>query len=935
MPSLSSPHAFRPRIDDLEERVVLTAGDLDPSFGTGGFTIANMLAPSEAYDAALQEDDKIVLAGYTRNGNEDQLALARFTANGVLDSSFGGDGRVLTNFGAVGTEELRGVAIAGDGKIVSVGFWRPVSNFQVVVMRHLSDGTPDNTFDGDGVVILSVGTNSTGASVAVQDDGKILVGGHSDFSFLMLRLNVDGTPDTTFGGGDGIVTTESTNESIVDIVIQDDGKILACGRGGGGPSFIVMRFESDGDLDPTFNSTGKVKLSFGNFGGAQGLALQPDDKIVAVGTQVNDFSSAADVVVVRLNSDGSPDNSFSGDGQVVIDLPGGIASAGEEVALQANGKILVTGNDNGVGNGKRVLLARFHADGSPDNSFGGDGVVQSDFRAGFNHDIGRGVLVQTGNQFVVAGNSVNEFLVARYDGDTRPVVDAGPNASSPKHATFTRDGSFVDADSTSWTGTVDFGDGSGVQELDLDAGDQTFALSHVYQATGTFTVTVTVTDPEGMSGVDSFTVTVSNVKPIVQAGADASVAEGSVFSQSGSYVDPYSPSWTATVDYGDGSGVQPLELDEDTQSFVLNHLYVDPGIYTVTVTVADEQSDTGSDELEVEVTNVAPTAHISGPTRGVRGQRLTFVLEAADPPAPGVAEEFTYAIDWNGDGVADESVVGLSLVQVEHTYAEIGTFAPRLIVTDEGGQSSSEAVAAAVEVVAWDLQPAGGLPADTALIVGGTTVNDTILIEPRQGQWKIKINGVKVGMVAPVGRIEVHGQAGNDSIDISAAITKPAWLFGDSGVDTLRGGGGADVLQGGDGADVLNGRGGRDLLLGGAGGDTVKGGGSEDVLIGATTLFDADPVALAALHAEWRSTRTYPERVANLRGTGSGPPFDARLNADYFLRLSGAAPTVLDDDRADRLLGGSQRDLFFAHLQGVFKDTLADAAGSETVVSEP
>ena len=173
---------------------------------------------------------------------------------------------------------------------------------------------------------------------------------------------------------------------------------------------------------------------------------------------------------------------------------------------------------------------------------------------------------------------------------------------STRGDTFTGAGSFTDPGADTWTGTVDYGDGSGVQPLALNP-DKSFALSHSYADDGTYTVTVTVTDDDGGVGSDTLVVTVNNVPPSVDAGPDDTIDEGDTFTGAGSFTDPGADTWTGTVDYGDGSGVQPLALNPD-KSFALSHPFATDGVYTVTVTVADDDGGVGSDTLVVTVNAV-------------------------------------------------------------------------------------------------------------------------------------------------------------------------------------------------------------------------------------------------------------------------------------------------------------------------------------------
>lgn len=183
-----------------------------------------------------------------------------------------------------------------------------------------------------------------------------------------------------------------------------------------------------------------------------------------------------------------------------------------------------------------------------------------------------------------------------------PVVNAGPDASLLEGGAFSSGGLFTDSSSTSWTATVDYGDGSGPQPLTLKA-DKTFDLQHVYGQNGVYTVTVFVTDDENGTGVDTAIVTVGNVAPTVNAGPDAAINAGGTFSSAGSFSDPGADTWSATVDYGDGSGLQPLTLNPD-KTFSLGHVYDIPGSFQVTVTVNDGDGGSGSDTANVTVSPV-------------------------------------------------------------------------------------------------------------------------------------------------------------------------------------------------------------------------------------------------------------------------------------------------------------------------------------------
>ncbi len=170
----------------------------------------------------------------------------------------------------------------------------------------------------------------------------------------------------------------------------------------------------------------------------------------------------------------------------------------------------------------------------------------------------------------------------------------------------------------------------------------------------------------------------------------------------------------------------------------------------------------------------------------------------------------------------------------------------------------------------------------------------------------------------------LFGGDGNDELD---GGTGDDLLFGDEGNDELYGRAGNDLLIGGNGDDYLDGGSENDVLIGGLGQDQLFGGSGNDLLIGSSTRFDTNATALRAILAEWTSSRNYVERIANLRGTSSGP----RDNQDYFLKVTGPQATVFDDSVEDNFTGGSGRDWYFARLTGSKKDKLNDLDNNEVV----
>ena len=172
------------------------------------------------------------------------------------------------------------------------------------------------------------------------------------------------------------------------------------------------------------------------------------------------------------------------------------------------------------------------------------------------------------------------------------MVTVNPAAQVSEGTSFSGGGSFSDPDSSSWTATVNYGDGSGSHPLALSG--RSFTLGHSFADEGTFAVTVTVSDDGGASGRGSTSLRVVDVAPVVQAIPPANLAGSGTktYSQPGSFSDPASDTWTATVDYGDGAGPQPLVLAGRT--FTLNHQYSQGHTYTVTVVITDDDGSSGT-----------------------------------------------------------------------------------------------------------------------------------------------------------------------------------------------------------------------------------------------------------------------------------------------------------------------------------------------------
>ncbi|MEL0587155.1 MAG: tandem-95 repeat protein [Candidatus Thiodiazotropha sp. (ex. Lucinoma kazani)] len=350
------------------------------------------------------------------------------TVNNAPDFGDGdADGIVTTPIGS-GDDDGTSVTVQADGKILVAGYSHNGSNNDFALTRYNADGSLDTSFGGgDGIVTTAVGSNNDNAfSVAVQTDGKILVGGYSriggNYDFALTRYNADGTLDTSFGGGDGIVTTGvgTLDAYANDITVQTDGKILVAGESYNGSDidFTLIRYNTNGTLDTGFGGgDGIVTTDVGSgFDQGRSVTVQADGKILVGGYA--DIGIAKDFALTRYNTDGTLDTSFGGGDGIVTTTVGPAADYGQSVTVQADGKILVAG-DTYNGSNYDFAVTRYNTDGTLDTSFGGDGIVTTDLGAG--HDFGFGVTTQTDGKILVAGygdiGPNKDFALVRYNSD--------------------------------------------------------------------------------------------------------------------------------------------------------------------------------------------------------------------------------------------------------------------------------------------------------------------------------------------------------------------------------------------------------------------------------------------------------------------------------------------------------------------------------------
>jgi uncharacterized delta-60 repeat protein len=327
----------------------LTNGELDYDFANLGVIqrITNDLE-GEAYSVAIQKDDKIVVAGYSISPatNNEEITLIRFTENGIVDKSFGNKGLIVT---AVSDEKdvASSVAIQSDGKIVVVGSTDHKPTTDIVLIRYNENGSLDYSFGIGGIVITDINSGfDIGKSIAIQGDGKLIVSGftHVGNKFFMTLLRYDsiGTLDPTFGMGGIIVTDINGRRGKMDMVLQNDKKIILVGPSEVENShhYTVLRFNNDGSLDKTFGRNGITKTIIGDYSEAESVALDLNGNIIVAGTTE---LGNEQFVVAMYNQGGMLVPEFGLDGIVKTSFIKNSLDRAHSVVIDKDGNIIVAG----------------------------------------------------------------------------------------------------------------------------------------------------------------------------------------------------------------------------------------------------------------------------------------------------------------------------------------------------------------------------------------------------------------------------------------------------------------------------------------------------------------------------------------------------------------------------------------------------------------
>lgn len=413
-------------------------GGLDPTFGLGGRVTTDFnLSTDIANAVALQPDGKLVVVGETYTNNDysgEDFAIARYNPDGTLDTGFGTNGRVTTDFPGLAAV-ASAVLVQPDGKVLVAGGAYPLFVFlgNFVLARYNPGGSLDASFGDGGIVTTVFPHGSYAFALALQSDGKVVAAGtdyvdfsseaNSDTDFAIARYEADGSPDFTFGsGGQATTDFERLNDDAFAVLLRTDGRIIVVGSSRDRLTdydFAAARYLANGQLDPAFGAGGKVSTDFARgFDRARAAVLQPDGRIVAAGFAIRPSGSNEDFAAVRYLANGALDTSFSGDGMTQVSF-GSCCQSANEVLLQRDGKLVLVGFPDTESTDSDFTIARLNRNGTLDASFGVSGRVRTSF--GDLNGGAYGAVLQPDGRIVAVGFQAYyptpkgvQFALARY-----------------------------------------------------------------------------------------------------------------------------------------------------------------------------------------------------------------------------------------------------------------------------------------------------------------------------------------------------------------------------------------------------------------------------------------------------------------------------------------------------------------------------------------
>ena len=394
-------------------------GVLDGNFDADGkVEIGYADFSTRCHDVLVQPDGKILVSGWSSTANLPGMFINRMWPDGSPDNDFGIFGQAVLHLNGL-TLQCYAMALQDDGKIIMVGGVNGDQIGQIVIRLNANDGFADQTFGINGYTIIPYPGTAFLYDVVIQDDGKIVATGISTDNGLdvtVVRLNADGSMDNTFSFDGKVITDAGGLDAAQGIAIDPNGKIVVAGsldNGGGFVNSLLVRYNSNGDLDNTFGTNGISETSLApNVDKLHNVSIDGAGNIYGCGTlRDGDYN----IMVAKFNGDGSLNNSFSFDGIVEVDVNGDDDEA-SDILIQPDSKLLVAGSSESNGD-DAFTMVRLMPEGLQDITFGNSGIVVT---SSGSSDEWQALALQDDLKILAAGTSTNfqfnlpEAVVARF-----------------------------------------------------------------------------------------------------------------------------------------------------------------------------------------------------------------------------------------------------------------------------------------------------------------------------------------------------------------------------------------------------------------------------------------------------------------------------------------------------------------------------------------
>ncbi|MGI0484176.1 FG-GAP-like repeat-containing protein [Pantanalinema rosaneae CENA516] len=328
---------------------------IDTTFGIGGKIVADFGGDDKGYSVAVDAQGRIFIAGSTIAGGKTSFALMCYKADGTLDTTFGAGGKLITDFNSSDDNKGYSLQIDASGRLLIAGSALISGKRDVAVVRYTATGILDTSFGSGGKVTTDCGGDDDEAkSITIDSSGRIVVAGTAVINgkrdFTVIRYTADGSLDTSFGVG-GKVTTDcgGDDDEGKSLKIDVSGNILVAGTAviNGQRDFTIVRYKADGSLDTSFGTGGKVTIDCGGDDDARTMTIDSSGKILIGGSLK--INGSTDSVIIRLNANGSLDTSFGVNGKLIKDYGGNDEI--NSITLDASGQLVLAGVTYNTGNG--------------------------------------------------------------------------------------------------------------------------------------------------------------------------------------------------------------------------------------------------------------------------------------------------------------------------------------------------------------------------------------------------------------------------------------------------------------------------------------------------------------------------------------------------------------------------------------------------------